>query len=346
MSKIICDVCGTSYPETATQCPICGCVRSSDSVTVAGDTSEATVQTPSTYTYVKGGRFSKSNVKKRNLGKPIYSAEPAQKAQHSAPQKQSDSKTKKQEIGLIVAVVVLLVAIAAVVIYIACDFLGISLPKTTESNETTTNPSESTQQTDETTLSTNPDVPCDEITILSDLVISFNAVDERYLISWSTIPANTTDKVTFASDDKTVATVDADGMVTAVGKGETTIAVMCGDISVECFVKCDFEDLVDPTSEPDSTDNTESSVPDNSYTKDDLTFADNGFGYEYTLRLSEVSYNPYRGNIPAELVSFRSNDESVATVSADGVVTFVGKGRVVITAKYNDWEIECIFQII
>ena len=37
MSKIICDVCGTSYPETATQCPICGCVRSSDSVAVAGD---------------------------------------------------------------------------------------------------------------------------------------------------------------------------------------------------------------------------------------------------------------------------------------------------------------------
>ena len=30
MSKIICDICGTSYPETATQCPICGCVRSGD----------------------------------------------------------------------------------------------------------------------------------------------------------------------------------------------------------------------------------------------------------------------------------------------------------------------------
>ena len=27
MSKIICDVCGTSYPDTAEQCPICGCSR-------------------------------------------------------------------------------------------------------------------------------------------------------------------------------------------------------------------------------------------------------------------------------------------------------------------------------
>ena len=25
MSKIICDICGTSYPETEERCPICGC---------------------------------------------------------------------------------------------------------------------------------------------------------------------------------------------------------------------------------------------------------------------------------------------------------------------------------
>ena len=27
MSKIICDICGTSYPDTADCCPICGCSR-------------------------------------------------------------------------------------------------------------------------------------------------------------------------------------------------------------------------------------------------------------------------------------------------------------------------------
>ena len=27
MSKIICDICGTTYPDTAEQCPICGCPR-------------------------------------------------------------------------------------------------------------------------------------------------------------------------------------------------------------------------------------------------------------------------------------------------------------------------------
>ena len=66
MSKIICDVCGTSYPETATQCPICGCVRPTDAVTVNTESASAEVLPKNTYTYVKGGRFSKANVKKRN----------------------------------------------------------------------------------------------------------------------------------------------------------------------------------------------------------------------------------------------------------------------------------------
>ena len=61
MSKVICDICGTSYPETATQCPICGCVRPAESTAVSDSDREH-----QGYTYVKGGRFSKANVKKRN----------------------------------------------------------------------------------------------------------------------------------------------------------------------------------------------------------------------------------------------------------------------------------------
>ena len=35
--KVICDVCGTTFPETATHCPICGCAKSPAAQTVAGD---------------------------------------------------------------------------------------------------------------------------------------------------------------------------------------------------------------------------------------------------------------------------------------------------------------------
>ena len=65
MSKIICDICGTSYADTATQCPICGCVRPAEPQPVPEEENNS-----SAYTYVKGGRFLKSNVKKRAASEP------------------------------------------------------------------------------------------------------------------------------------------------------------------------------------------------------------------------------------------------------------------------------------
>ena len=59
MNKVVCNVCGTSYPENAAQCPICGYIQTPESNLTNASAS-------STYTYVKGGRFSKANVKKRN----------------------------------------------------------------------------------------------------------------------------------------------------------------------------------------------------------------------------------------------------------------------------------------
>ena len=63
MSKIICEVCGTSYPDTTVQCPICGCVRPGNAHSVTANKQD---ENDGGYTYVKGGRFSKANVRKRN----------------------------------------------------------------------------------------------------------------------------------------------------------------------------------------------------------------------------------------------------------------------------------------
>ena len=350
MSKIICDVCGTSYPETATQCPICGCVRSGDSVTVAGDTKEATIQPATNHTHVKGGRFSKTNVKKRNSGKPIYSVE-STKPQHRPVHKQEGPKKKKKnEVGLVVTVVALLIAIVTIVIYITCSALGVLPSKNKGDGASTTGTTAQTDGMAETGIA------CEEVLIAeADREITFTAAGKEKQISVMVSPENTTDSVSFVSEDDMIATVDADGVITAVGGGETIISVVCGDESADIIVRCEFENADDPDgntdpTEPDPTvpETTvpENTTPDSSYTKDDLKFADNGFGYEYTIRLSEGSYNPYKGNIPAELVTFTSNDTSVVTVSTDGMVTFVGKGRAVVTAKYGDFEITCIFQII
>ena len=117
MSKIICDVCGTSYAESATQCPICGCVRPSNAIPVDIDADNQDAGERKNYTYVKGGRFSKANVKKRQMGIHSESLNPDDDAQNKSPRKRNG------DIGLIIAVCVLLLAILAVVIYIAFSVL-------------------------------------------------------------------------------------------------------------------------------------------------------------------------------------------------------------------------------
>ena len=118
MSKIICDVCGTSYPESATQCPICGCVRSVDARVVAGSTNDVEAQSSGTYTYVKGGRFSKANVKKRNKGMAVT---PVETTRQDMPDARENGK---KDVGIVITTVFLLLAIVAVVIYIAVRFFG------------------------------------------------------------------------------------------------------------------------------------------------------------------------------------------------------------------------------
>ena len=118
MSKINCDVCGTAYPETAAQCPICGCVRPAAGTAVP-DSEDAPARN-SNYTYVKGGRFSKANVRKRNQGMPAPAPDQLQEGEPDELLKE-ETKTDK---GLILAVCFLLIAVVAVVIYIVSRFFG------------------------------------------------------------------------------------------------------------------------------------------------------------------------------------------------------------------------------
>ena len=59
MNTLYCDICGASYPDTEEQCPICGSARALASETPYSD------HVPKAVKKVRGGRYSKRNVKKR-----------------------------------------------------------------------------------------------------------------------------------------------------------------------------------------------------------------------------------------------------------------------------------------
>ena len=238
MSKIICDICGTTYPENANRCPICGCVRPGDARRVTNEVkTDGNVVTG--YTYVKGGRFSKSNVKKRNKERAAGAT-----ATNKPDQQGQGNDGNESNRGLVIIALLLLLAIICVVIFIAVRFFKpISDPITT---------TESTQGS--TTGDSQPLYPpCDGITLNVETVVFENEGDGQ-LLNVTVSPANTQDKITFRSENEAVATVSDAGKITAVGKGTTTITITCGGITKECKVICQFGE--DTTTEPPETEPT------------------------------------------------------------------------------------------
>lgn len=316
MSKIICDVCGTSYPETADQCPICGCVRPADVQGVIDHNENG--EAKSGYTYVKGGRFSKANVKKRQMANQTVAYDDVESEEPETEERSGGNK------GLIITALVLLLAIVAVVIYITVRFFGLGGPQAApeQTNGTTT------------VSTTEATIPC---TKLSTTVhtIELSEAGSAWMLNILTEPSNTTDVITYTSSDETVATVSDKGKVTAVGVGQATITVTCGDQILDCRVICDIEESTEETTEAATEETTEATT----YTEDDLRLnrADITFSYE------GETWNVYSGSIPVEEITWSVGNSAVATIE-NGVITAVGNGKTTIYAKYGDMEVSCIIR--
>lgn len=247
MSKINCDVCGTRYPDTAEQCPICGHIREA-----AGKTAEDVLimdeARPEPRAKVRGGRFSKSNVKKRTGGNVHYEAAPARskaakKAEpaYSAAEEDifaEDNQNKKANTILNVLLVIVIIALLVVTGYI---FVQHVLPQMNKPEETlppvvateTDPPTEAPTETQE------PTFPCEEL-VLEETEILLTEYEQKWLINVEVKPADTTDELVFTSADELIATVDAEGCITALAEGQTYITITCGNVQVQYDVICLF----------------------------------------------------------------------------------------------------------
>ena len=217
MSKVICEFCGTSYPETASQCPICGSVRSNDNNEIMGILEETS--TEHEYHYVKGGRFSEKNVRKRNASRK--SSE--KKIKEEIPENEKSNK------GLVITIFVLLLAIALVIVYIAVTFFGSDFKVNDLRDEIL--PSSQVTEATEVTV----DLSCKEIR-LNVSEINMEEIGAQVQLEPILIPANTYEQATYFTDNDAVATVTTSGLVSAIGSGEATITIRCGSASVQCKI--------------------------------------------------------------------------------------------------------------
>ena len=212
MSKIVCDVCGSTYSETEAQCPICGTVKSEAAKPVI----EANGEDQS----AKGGKFSKTNNRKTGTGNPRKSGNENNKsAEDGTP----------SNLAMIVIVGVLLLAIVAVCVFIAVRLIG--QPE---------NPNPSTASTQSTALT----IPCIGIELVdsTNQTLTFTDLTQYAQLAVRPLPENTTDTVvcTYVSSDPAVAVVNEYGVVTPVASGIATITIAYGSYTISVSVTCDL----------------------------------------------------------------------------------------------------------
>lgn len=359
MSKIICDICGTSYPDTAEQCPTCGFEKPVTADFIESDAAELD-ETPAAPAHeaVKGGRFSKGNVRKRT--KPSV-----KKAASKAPPVRKPSSQKKNERSdrvLIIAIALLLVGILLVGAYIYINFF---MPKgKPEQTEPSGNTSQTTTADTTPPITTQPivdtqpvDLSCTGLT-LSETSIVLNAAGNSWILNAVPTPANTTDSITYISLDTNVATVDETGKVTAVGNGETEINVVCGNLVVTCTVKCELapppetqpQETQPAETQPNETQPAETqpnetqpeeTQPDETQPQGDFKF-NTKYGDEVSMKVGD-SWTAYVGDIDPEDIQWSVGNSSVATVK-NGKVKAVGAGMTTLRAVYNGVEYKCLIR--
>lgn len=163
------------------------------------------------------------------------------------------------------------------------------------------------------------------ITLNTDEVELRHAGD-TFTLSYALSSADTQASVSFESSDTNVADVGATGIITAKQPGEAKITVRCGAQEASCRVICAFE-------EEEEEQPTELVLPDGLLLSEvDITF----FNPNENTTLHAV-------NAPnGVVVTWESDDESVAVVDAVGHVVAVGKGTCNIIAKVGNYSAACI----
>lgn len=407
MSKIVCEICGTTYPETAPCCPICGWKKdgTAENITISEtepvndaldmdflnveDSLPEVMADPVADDFLKdleisddsvsedldlsdveslladekpkkvfdfdavnpaaGQAAAKSAPKKAKQQPKKPAPKPAPKPVEPEPEDEEEEEDETKGSGFLVFI--LIVLIIALLLVSGFIFWKYYLPGKNAQTVPTETVTETTEEP--TTETTIPTVPCTGLSLVSGMEkLSYEG--QNWLLHIKASPENTTDIIVFVSSDESVATVNEEGRVTAVGEGEAKIVITCGNQKIECPVIVAYEEETEATepeteateateaaeeTEASATEETEAPAPG---TKDVVLklkpkFEDLTFGIRGVYRTLQLDCD-----LTNEEVTWSSRNTGVAVVNEKGEVTAVGSGQTVIYGKYGDQTVECI----
>lgn len=324
MSKIICDICGTSYQDTADSCPICGCPRdiaaqlAKEDFVLEDIPSEAAPKRKEIFDY---DEVNLPAVEKKTRQREYLEEE------------EEELEEPEQNTGVVILLTVLIVVLLAAIGFLYWKFLRPGSVKETEPIPVTTQATTEAPATQPET--TELRIPCQSLALSSGNA-ELSHEGQAFLLNVVRIPEDTTDELTFTSEDPSIATVDADGRIVAVSQGETVVTILCGDQKLTCPVICAFETDEGETV-PEETQETTQATEETLKTvtlklkRTDISLP----VYTYFTLVLDCDLTP-------EEVQWTSEHPYIATVDEKGVVTAIKTGITQITAKYGDQEVTCI----
>lgn len=361
MSKVICDICGTVYQDSADSCPICGCSKDYS----VEDLEETVLEEEAAPVKAKGGRFSAAN-QERNREIFDYDAvnpedldeEDEDEEEDAYDEEAYEEKPKSNTFLVILLTILIFLLLAASGFIFLRYFLPNMLGEETVPTTVATVPSES--QTEETT---EPTIPCESLVLTSDKA-ELSKEGQMWLLHVKVMPEDTTDTLTFVSADESVVTVTDDGKLVAVGEGSTTIYITCGKQQIKYPVVVDYSLAVEETTEPEtipqmevdpdatgetgesteSTDATEateateeSKAAANVMLKLGKSDISLGVGIQYTM--------PLACDLKPEDIEWSVEHTYIATIDEHGTITTLSAGTTAVIAKYGDQEVQCIIRV-
>ena len=364
MSKVICDICGTSYPETADSCPICGYSRYPEIEL----TEEDLLMDEPLLTRNKGGRYEEPAGKRKN--KEIFDYDQVNPEEEEEEEDTDDyeeeeeaEEAPKSNVGLVIVLVIVIMLLMAAV---GVVFFKLFLPTFVGSREVTeaTVPPVVTQAP-ETEPTTEPTIPCTDL-ILNEAPKTLSKEGQFYLLNVKVLPADTTDILMYVSGDEAVCTVTEGGRIVATGEGQTTVYITCGNQQINCPVIVKYEEETEPVTDPTlplleegageeettgeetgETEATEETASEETEASEETAAPDVvlklkstdkslAVGYGFTLEL-DCDLDPSQ-------VEWSVEHDYIASVDEKGFVLAKSRGTTAVIVKYGDQEVQCIIR--
>lgn len=345
MSKIMCDICGTMYPETADCCPICGCSRDAASEFLGEELlTEELPEEPK----AKGGKFTTKKKKEIFDFDEVNADAPQEPVEEETNPYEEEEEFEERPNHNVLVVIILTIVIALLLAAAGFIFFRYFLPNTKDKGSAEPVTEAQVEQT--TPPTTVNEIPC-QMLILSSGTAELTKEGQMFLLHVQATPRDTTDQIIYTSEDESVATVSENGRITAVGEGETTVYITCGKIQTPCTVTVKFEEETVPPTEAETvpetqtqeetvpaTEETQAAVKNNVILK--LEKEDIRLGVYYSSRLKLAC------DLEPTDVEWTSEHPHIATVDENGMVKALKEGVTSVTAKYGDQEVKCMIRCV